>query len=245
MVTLIAIGGGILYKQKHKSWEAQYCYDKFTVNGRTALIVKPKRPNGKWIVRSAFIGAFPSVDDSLLARGYHVGFYDVTHEYGNTKAQSDFADYISYCQQQYHLNSKFIIEGFSRGGFFALCYAINHPKQIEKIYVDAPVCDLKSWPLQSSDSLLYNDARILWKDCGINIDSVHNYPILHFDSIIHHMIPVMLVYGAKDTIVPYKDNFGKIDTHRYKNILKLRKTNCGHHPHSLSHCEKIVDFLTR
>lgn len=245
VVLLIAltIGGGTLYHLKHQAWEQQYSYDKFTLNGREAIMVKPEHPNGKWIVRPAFVGAFPYVDDSLLARGYHVGYYDVTHEYGNTKAQADFQEYVRHCQQQYQLDKRFIIEGFSRGGFFALCYAINHPDEIDKIYVDAPVCDLNSWPKQQ-DSQLYEDAKEKWRQAGNSIDSTHDYPIQHFDTIIKHHIPVMLVYGAQDTIVPYRDNFGRVRLHGYKNILKLKKPHGGHHPHSLPRCKQIVDFLT-
>lgn len=208
------------------------------------MIVKPDNPNGKWIVRPSFIGAFPYVDDSLLKRGYHVGFYDVTHEYGNIKAQKDFESYIKYCRKKYKLNYKFIIEGFSRGGFFALCYSINHPDDIEKIYVDAPVCNLRSWPLLSADSLLYKDAVRLWRDCGVDIDNVFDFPIRNFDTIVSHNIPCVLVYGDKDTIVPYKDNFGEIKKYP-KRFLKIRKPFSGHHPHSMPKCKKIVDFLSK
>lgn len=81
----------------NKAWQDSYAYDQFEINGREGIMVKPKHPNGKWVIRPAFVGAFPYVDDSLLARGYHVGYYDLTHEYGNIKAQKDFKEYVYYC----------------------------------------------------------------------------------------------------------------------------------------------------
>jgi len=242
----VDFGGVVLhYRETHKKWQDDYDNDVFVINGREAVMVKPKiEPNGKWIVRPAFIGAFPSVDDSLLDRGWHVAYYDVTHEYGNLHAQKDFEKFVAYSKKKYRLNNKLVLEGFSRGGFFALCYAINHSEQIDKIYVDAPVCNLRSWPLKT-EKTLYDDAKDKWQSCGLNIDSVYDFPIRHFDQIMKAKIPVVLVYGGRDTVAPYHENFGLIPLGGYRNIYKIKKPYCGHHPHSLPHCKKIVDFLDR
>ena len=229
----------------HDVWEDQYEHDDFFINGIKGTIVKPTiKANGKWIVRPAFLGAFPYVDDSLLNLGFTVGFYDVTHEYGNTTAQNNFKEYLDYCKKTYHLNQKVILEGFSRGGFFSLCYAENHPEDVEKIYVDNPVCNLKSWPLKKNKKL-YEDALEKWQNCGYDIDSIYDYPIKHFNVIISHKIPVILVYGCKDTVAPYNENFGLIKADGYKNILVIPKKNAGHHPHSLEKCGEIVNFLEK
>lgn len=241
---IIVLWGG--YRRfTHREWYDNYEHDNFFLHDREAIVVKPTIvPNGKWIVRPAFLGAFPYVDDSLLNRGWHVAYYDVTHEYGNSKAQSEFEDFVRFCKRKYKLHDKFVLEGFSRGGFFALCYAINHPRQVDKIYVDAPVCNLKSWPL-NEDKGLYEDAARKWKMCGVNIDSVFNFPINHFDTIMKYHIPVMLVYGGRDSVVPYRENFGLINLAGYKGIYKISKPYCGHHPHSMQKCKQIVDFLDK
>lgn len=224
-------------------WKYGYDYEDFKVNGIDATIIKPTiAPNGRWIVRPAFIGAYPYVDDCLLSQGYTVAFYDVTNEYGNVKAQNNFKDFLKYCRKKYNLNDKVILEGFSRGGFFVLCYAVNHPEDVEKIYVDNPVCNLRSWPMKQSHHL-YVEAERKWKDCDCEIDSIYDYPIKNFDSIIKHNIPVVLVYGCQDTLVPYEENFGLIDAKGYENLYVIPKENVGHVPHSLKECERIVEFL--
>ena len=229
----------------NKAWQSQYESDVFYVNGIKGIIVKPTiEANGKWIVRPAFIGAYPYVDDSLLNRGYTVGFYDVTHEYGNDIAQSNFKEFLNYCKSTYSLSGKVILEGFSRGGFFALCYAENHPEDVDKVYVDNPVCNLKSWPLKQ-DSALYNDASEKWQKCGFDIDSIYDYPIKHFNNIISNNIPVVLVYGCLDTIVPFDENFGMIKTNGYDKLLVISKPYEGHHPHSIERCEPILEFLEK
>ena len=34
----------------------------------------------------------------------------------------------------------------SRGGLIALNWAIDNPDRVSAVYVDAPVCDIRSWP---------------------------------------------------------------------------------------------------
>ena len=132
-----------------QSWVSNYVHDDFVLNDRKCVLVHPKSaPNGEWIVRPAFIGEFSQVDDSLLAKGYTMAYYDVTNDYGSYRAQEYFYQFYELVRDKYHLNKKFIIEGLSRGGYFALSFAENHPECIEKIYIDAPVCDLYSWPLK-------------------------------------------------------------------------------------------------
>ncbi len=106
--------------------------------------------------------------------------------------------------------------------------------------MDAPVCDLNSWPRQTSVTL-YEDARQKWQQCGVDIDSISDYPIKHFNEI--RCLPLVLCYGDNDTIVPFKDNFSR--THLLPDSIHriIRKRGAGHHPHSLTDPTPIVDFI--
>ncbi|MBR5850575.1 MAG: alpha/beta fold hydrolase [Alistipes sp.] len=224
-------------------WHEQYRYDRFKVAERSCTVVHPTTtPNGRWIVRPAFLGAFPSVDDALLAKGFTVAYCDVTHAYANPRAVADFEEFYHTMRERYGLRERFIIEGFSRGGFFALTYAIQHPEQIEKIYVDAPVCDLKSWP-SPQEAKLYAEAVRLWEEAGASFEEHHDYPIRHFHRIVEAGIPVIVCYGEADEIVPYEENFGRIAAQYGRRIKQIGKPACGHHPHSLDNPKRIVRFL--
>lgn len=226
-------------------WQEQYRHDRFRVAGRSCVVVHPTtEANGRWIVRPAFLGAFPSVDEALLERGFTVAYCDVTHEYANPRAIADFEQFYAEMRRRYELNERFIIEGFSRGGFFALTYAIQHPEQIEKIYVDAPVCDLESWPSQR-EATLYADAVRCWEEAGASFAEHHDYPIRHFQRIVDARIPVIVCYGEADEVVPYEENFGRIASRYPKAIKRIGKPDCGHHPHSLERPRRIVRFLKR
>ena len=50
----------------HREWYDNYEHDNFFLHNREAIVVKPTIvPNGKWIVRPAFLGAFPYVNGSV------------------------------------------------------------------------------------------------------------------------------------------------------------------------------------
>ena len=244
LLTLCAllVCAGTMAKPK---WQDRYAHDQFRVADRTCIVIHPMgEKNGRWIVRPAFLGAFPSVDERLLELGFTVAYCDVTHEYANPKAKREFEQFYHEARRRYGLNEQFIIEGFSRGGFFALSYAIDHPEQIEKIYVDAPVCDLESWPSKKEEKL-YRDAVRRWQEGGGDFSEGHDYPIRHFQKIVDAKIPVIVCYGGSDEIVPYVENFGRINEQYKRRIRTIAKPECGHHPHSLDDPRKIVRFLKR
>lgn len=61
-------------------------------------------------------------------------------------------------------------------------------------------------------------------------------------------VPVVMLYGTADQIVPFEENGALLDRmYREKNapLLTIRKEGCGHHPHGLDKPKRIVDFLLR
>lgn len=132
---------------KKSQWEGFDRYD-FICNARKATVVVPRKvaEGHPWIWRPAFFGAFPSVDKALLEKGFHVVYYDLTHLYGSPRAQRLGTDFYDIMRRYYRLSSKVTLEGFSRGGLFAFNWGAKNPDKVACIYVDAPVCDVFSWP---------------------------------------------------------------------------------------------------
>ena len=236
-----------VFPGEKSSWEGCDRYD-FKVEGRDALVVIPQKPApGKpWIWRPAFFGAFPSVDQALLKEGWHLAYYDVTHLYGSPRAVKLAKSFFDYVVKTFDLPDKATVEGFSRGGYFSFAWADAHPENISSIYVDAPVCDIVSWPGRHQPEF-WNGFLEEWGEKDENVDSnFRGNAINHIPRIAEAGIPIISVCGGADTGVPYDENMHKVrDAFQAMGgvVEVIVKPDCGHHPHSLEDPTPVVDFL--
>lgn len=223
----------------------------FVFDGREAIVVTPEHSSeGKpWIWRPAFFGLFDSVDRALLEKGFHVVYYDLTHGYGAPSTLDAGDRFYRFVVDSISLSPKVTLEGLSRGGFFVLNWAARNPSAVACIYVDAPVCNLLSWPgRQQSD--LWKDALNLWNmtDEEATGECLAAFRMDLLEPLARAGVPVFTVCGDSDDVVPYKDNM-QIWRDRYSAlgapVELILKPGIGHHPHSLENPEPIVDFILR
>ena len=223
----------------------------FAYQDREAIVVCPKHAatGNPWIWRPAFFGAFASVDEELLRRGFHVAYYDLTHLYGSPRARKSGTDFYWNMVRMYGLSPKVTLEGFSRGGLFAYNWAADHPDKVACIYVDAPVCNVFSWPGRSPEN------AGLWKglleEWGLTDDQMNSFsgnPIDRLKPLADAGIPVICVCGDSDKVVPFSENTA-IVRQRYTAMGApfelILKPGVDHHPHSLSDPAPVVDFIIR
>jgi hypothetical protein len=233
---------------KKSNWNGFERYD-FIYNDRNATIVVPhKSAEGRpWIWRPAFFGAFPSVDKALLEKGFHVVFYDMAHLYGSPRAMKLGTDFYKMICQAYNLSPKVTLEGFSRGGLWAFNWAIKNPQKIACIYVDAPVCDIFSWPGRERKDL-WNKMLEEWNLKEEDMVDFKENPINNLAPMAKYKIAIIAVCGGKDKVVPYDTNM-KLLAERYRTlggiVEIILKPDCDHHPHSLDEPSPVVDFIVR
>jgi pimeloyl-ACP methyl ester carboxylesterase len=228
-------------------WNGYKRHD-FKFNDRDAIVVEPKaalagRP---WIWRPAFFNAFPSVDIALASLGYYVAYYDLTHLYGSPRAVKLGTEFYNAMVNDYGLNSKVIVEGFSRGGLFAVNWAAANPDCVACLYIDAPVCDIESWPGRKNQQL-WNDFLKEWNFTGETLDVHKVNPLDHLKQIAKAKIPIIGVAGDSDKTVPYDENLELLAKRYHKlhggKIQVILKAGCDHHPHSLEAPAPIVKFI--
>jgi pimeloyl-ACP methyl ester carboxylesterase len=185
----------------------------------------------------------------LVDKGYHVAYMDVQNMYGAPVALDHLDKFYDEVQKEYQLAPKVVLEGFSRGGLFALNWAERNPDKVASIYLDAPVCDFKSWPGgKGHGEESPNDWSKLKGAYGLNDEQALAYPtpLDNLKPLADAKIPILSVCGEADTSVPVAENTAVLEQ-RYKamggEIQVLLKPGVGHHPHSLADPTPIVNFI--
>jgi len=237
--------------ERESTWNGYRRLD-FEVDGRACLLVLPHgpAPGNPWIWRTEFFGHEPQADLSLLAHGFHVAYMDVQNMYGAPAALDHMDAFYAHLTRERGLSKKVVLEGFSRGGLFAFNWAARNPDQVACIYGDAPVCDFKSWPAgKGRGKGSPADWERLKQVYGLSeeqaLASRHN-PVDNLQPLAKAGIPLFLVCGEADTVVPIEEN-ARLVEQRYRElggqVTLIAKPFCDHHPHSLKEPAPIVNFI--
>ena len=226
----------------------------FSVDARKCLLVVPKEPAaGKpWIWRMEFFGHEPQGDIALLGKGFHVAYMDLSNLYGAPVALDAMDKFHAQVTKEFGLSQKTVLEGFSRGGLFAFNWAARNPDKVASMYVDAPVCDFKSWPGgKGKGHGSPGDWNNVLKVYGLTEEQALAYklnPVDNLAPLAKAKIPILSVCGEADKTVPIDENTRVVEK-RYKElggeIVVIAKPNCDHHPHSLKDPAPIVDFVLK
>lgn len=251
VLTLFVVSPTFAEDPKTTSWNG-YDQLQFTFDNRPALLVKPKAPaeGNPWIWRTEFFGHEPQADIALLAAGWHVAYIKVSDMYGAPAAIEAMTKFHDHLVKEHGLSKRAVLEGFSRGGLYAVNYAAAHPDHTAALYLDAPVLDIRSWPGGKGKG---PGNAPCWQQClaiyGLTDETsldFHANPLDHATGLAKAGIPVISVCGDADEAVPLEENTA-IFEQRYRaaggKIEVILKPGGKHHPHSLKDPKPIVDFI--
>ena len=142
----------------------------------------------------------------------------------------------------------------SCGGLQAVNFAAKYPHLVSVLYLDAPVMNFLSWPFGMGDCFvdrgpaLYKEVLDALGMTKSELICFRGHPIDKIPTLIKEKIPVLMVYGDSDNVVPYPEN-GYVLEKAYKEAgLPLSvhgKEGCGHHPHGLEDPEPLIDFIEK
>lgn len=220
--------------------------ETFVFNGYEATVIIPERPNGKWIWKTEFLYAFDRAEVALCESGFTRVYYSISDKYGSYNAVRLMHLFHLFVMVKYGLDKKVNLFGFSRGGLYAFNYALFYPEYVSKVYLDAPVLDMKTWPPKDSIEQLQ-----LFNEYGLNEETLLSFkgnPIDNMPEFFALQIPLLIVAGAADEVVPFECNAGKLIKYCNVNnieITSIIKHTCLHHPHSLLDVSPIVDFIKK
>jgi len=234
-------------------WNGYEQYD-FEVGGRACRVVVPKQPaDGKlWSWRAVFWGHEPQTEIALLEHGYYLAFIECSDLLGSPENIRQRDKFYKFLTEQHGFSKKPVLIGMSRGGLCALRWAIANPDKVSCLYIDAPVCDFKSWPGGKGKSKGSSaDWNQVLETYGLTEDEALQFsgnPVDAFQPLADRKVPILSVCGDADEAVPYEENT-KIFAERYKSagapIEVILKPGVNHHPHSLKDPASIVEFILK
>jgi len=228
---------------------------EFLFMERKATIVYPKtEPNGKMILKTEYLDAFPKLDIAMLERGYYL--IHITHfsRWAPDEETAIMAEFVKHCAKELGItDGKCILEGMSAGGMQAVRLAELYPELCAVMYLDAPALNLLS--LAGHGELKQEKVDVFWREIASTFNvtrtSIINFrksPIDNMEPLIENNIPVIMLYGNADDDVIYEEN-GKVLEDFYKanngNMKTIVRSMGKHHPHGLDDPTPIIDFIEK
>ena len=216
--------------------------------GVTCRVVEPRvvakgRP---WLWRARFWDFEPQTDIDMLEHGYHVAYCDVAELFGSPRAVARWDAFYKQMAKA-GFSRKMALEGMSRGGLIIYNWAAKNADKVACIYADAPVMDIKQWPMISGSA--DEKQRMLEAYGFANDDEARAWqanPVNHARAISKGHFPILHLVGDSDDGVTYRNNT-KIFEDQMRElgtpIQVYHKPATGHHPHSLACPQLIVDFI--
>ena len=239
-------------------WEGFVRHD-FQVDGANAIVVEPKHPlpGRSWAWRGEFFGAFPNADIALLEAGWHLAYIEVPNLFGSPKAMKHWDAFYNQLVKDYAMSPKPALIGLSRGALNCMAWASAHPEKTLLVYLDNGVCDFKSWPGGKPKGLgagkgSPDEWTKLLKAYDFKTDreafEFKLNPVDNLAGLATAKVPMLLIYGDSDTVVPHPENSGLLYD-RYKGmggpVERIVKPGQDHHPHGLSDPWPIVQFFEK
>ena len=220
----------------------------FKLNGRNSLVVRPKKAlDGNPVIwRTEFFGCFDWVDKALLEKGWHLAYHSASDMYGCPESLEMLREFQDFTNETFGLAKKAVLEGLSRGGLYAVNYAAKYPERVKGIYLDAPVLDIRSWPCCYEDSREKKECLEWYHLTPETLKNFKGNPLDKSELIADK--PILIIAGAADTVVPWKDNGAKLVEKLealHANYKLILKPDCDHHPHSISEPAPAVEFIEK
>jgi len=188
--------------------------EAFLVQDRPAFILLPpekeRRTPQPWILYAPTLAGYPDehekwMHEQFLAAGVAVAGIDIGESYGSPPGRKLFTALYEELTKKRGFANKPCLLGRSRGGLWVASWACDHPEQVAGIAGIYPVFDLRTYPGVAKAAPAY----------GLKADELQaklsdNNPIERVSLLAKAKVPVFIIHGDDDQVVPIKENSAEL-----------------------------------
>ena len=228
----------------------------FVFEGMDAVLVFPEKANGNrnWLLKTEYFGSFPKFQIEMVRRGWHLAYIKNVTRWCLEEDLDRKKRFVSYLTEKFGLYDKCIPVGMSCGGLIASKFAAKYPECVSALYLDAPVMNYLSCPGgfgKATDPSVEQMLPEFLNAMDMSLSRLicyREHPVDKMHLLLENNIPVIMVYGDSDTVVPYEENGALLEKYYRENggtMAVIGKKNCGHHPHGLEDNTPIIEFVQK
>jgi predicted esterase len=184
--------------------------EAFECAGRPAFILWPKpelrsEPQ-PWIFYAPTLAPYPDeaekwMHQQFLDAGIAVAGIDVGEAYGSPEARKLFEEFYVELTGKHGLAKRPCLLGRSRGGLWVSSWAADHPERFAGLAGIYPVFDWRTYPGVEKAATAYGLSPQALEQQAAELN-----PISRIDRLAKAKMPVFIIHGDQDTVVPLKEN---------------------------------------
>jgi len=225
--------------------------ETFEVDGHKAFVYAAPKPaaDKPWLWYAPTLGGVSIVQrtlyfESLMRAGIGIAGFDLGEVRGAPGSTAKFTLFYDEMVKR-SWSPKPILLGQSRGGMMMLAWGMRHPDKVSAFVGIYPVCNLASWPLKNSKAATLADFGLTETELVAKLKEFN--PPDNLQGLLANKVPMFIVHGDSDVVVPYEENSGLIKE-RYAagggSITVKLIPGEGHKVGpSFFECQELVDFV--
>jgi pimeloyl-ACP methyl ester carboxylesterase len=227
--------------------------DAFYVEGRPAFILWPEESlrtvPQPWVFYAPTLAGYPDehekwMHQQFLSAGVAVAGIDVGEAYGSPASRKVMDAFYEQMIKERGLAKKPCLLGRSRGGLWVSAWACDHPERFSGLAGIYPVFDFRTYPGIEKAAPAY---ELPPEELAQQVEQLN--PIARMSILAKYKLPVVIIHGDEDTVVPLKansttfaDTYKKAGAEDAINLIVVKGQ--GHNFwEGFFRCQALVDFV--
>jgi len=188
--------------------------ENFTVAGRPAFLYLPppeqRTTPQPWIFYGPTLAPYPDnaerwMHEQFVAAGIAVAGVDVGEGYGSPKSNAVFDALYRELTEKKGFGAKPCLFGRSRGGLWTSSWAITNPARVAGLIGIYPVYDFRTYPGLQRAAPAYELTVEQFTARAAEFNPIERIAVL-----AKAKVPVALIHGDVDKVVPLKENSAEL-----------------------------------